>query len=106
MYCPLIALVILAATYLGLVIGRWSSMTPAILHGWPGHFVQGHYRESTLMPSVQAVGERAYLGDPELPQIERHPGAGRLVGSRAVEHDLHAPRYLVVAPLELIRTDP
>jgi len=57
------------------------------------------------MPAFEAPGQRVHAPDAKLPEGERHPGAGRFVGSRAVEGDLRVSRDLVVAPLELLGAD-
>ena len=52
----------------------------------------GNGREIEREPSVDPAFERANPGDSFGPQQQRHPGAGRFVGSRAVENDVATPR--------------
>ena len=52
-------------------------------------------------PGVDAAFERANPGDSFGSQLQRHPGAGRFVGSRAVEDDVAIPGNLAVALFDL-----
>jgi hypothetical protein len=61
----------------------------------------GHEREIVREPCVDPAFERAYPGDSFSSQQQRHTGAGRLVGSRAVENDVAIPRNLSVALFDL-----
>jgi len=52
-------------------------------------------------PGVDAAFERANPGDSFGSQQQRHPGAGRFVGSRAVKDDVAIPGNLSVALFDL-----
>ena len=56
-------------------------------------------------PGVDAAFERANPGDSFGSQLQRHPGAGRFVGSRAVENDVAIPGNLAVARFDLFHSD-
>jgi hypothetical protein len=61
----------------------------------------GNGREIEREPSVDPAFERANPGDSFGPQQQRHPGAGRFVGSRAVENDVATQGNLSVALFDL-----
>jgi hypothetical protein len=54
-------------------------------------------------PSVDPAFERTNPGDSFGSQLQRHPGAGRFVGSRAVENDVAIPGNLSVALFDLFQ---
>jgi len=58
-------------------------------------------RVPPLHPRVQPAEERAYARDPSLFELQRHPGAGRLVWSSAVQDDVPIPRNLDVPIFDL-----
>lgn len=60
-------------------------------------------RIAALSPAFQAAGQRPNARDPSPAKQQRHPGAGRLVGSTAVEHDLAVGGNLTLPRLELRR---
>ena len=62
-------------------------------------------REIVREPRVDSAFERAHPGDSFGLQPQRHPGAGRFVGSRAVEHDVAIPGNLCVALFDLLHGD-
>jgi hypothetical protein len=55
-------------------------------------------------PGVDPAFERANPGDSFRSQQQRHPGAGRFVGSRAVEDDVAIPGNLSVALFDLFHS--
>ena len=55
-------------------------------------------------PGVDPAFERANPGDSFGSQQQRHPGAGRFVGSRAVEDDVAVPGNLSVAVFDLFHS--
>ena len=55
----------------------------------------GNEWEIVREPGVDPAFERANPGDSFGSQQQRHPGAGRFVGSRAVENDVAIPRRRV-----------
>ncbi len=65
--------------------------------------IEGLEGEAALAPGLQTAGQRAHPRDAVPSQEERHTGAGRLVGSGAVENDIPVPRDLAVAALQLLR---
>ena len=64
----------------------------------------GNEREIVREPSVDPAFERAHPGDSFGSQQQRHPGAGRFVGSRAVENDIAIPGNLSVALFDLFHS--
>ena len=65
----------------------------------------GNEWEIVCEPSGDAAFERANPGDSFGSQLQRHPGAGRFVGSRAVEDDVAIPGNLAVALFDLFHSD-
>ena len=61
----------------------------------------GNEREIVREPGVDPAFERANPGDSFRSQLQRHPGAGRFVGSRTVENDVAIPGNLAVALFDL-----
>ena len=61
----------------------------------------GNEREIVREPGVDPAFERANPGDSFGSKQQRHPGAGRLIGSRAVEDDVAIPGNLSVALFDL-----
>ena len=59
-------------------------------------------RKAALPPSLKASLERPHAGDPPAAKQQRHTGAGGLVGSGTVEHDVAVAGDLLVALLELV----
>ena len=55
-------------------------------------------------PGVDPAFERANPGDSFGSQQQRHPGAGRFVGSRTVENDVAIPGNLSVALFDLFHS--
>ena len=55
-------------------------------------------------PGIDPAFERANPGDSFGSQQQRHPGAGRFVGSRAVEDDVAIPGNLSVAVFDLFHS--
>jgi hypothetical protein len=68
----------------------------------PGSTRQRLHRETFGAPTRQAALERADLRDSPSQQGERHPGAGRFVGSRTEENDFDVARNLQVALLQVL----
>ena len=64
----------------------------------------GNEWEIVREPGVDPAFERANPGDSFGPQQQRHPGAGRFVGSRAVENDIAIPGNLSVALFDLFHS--
>jgi hypothetical protein len=64
----------------------------------------GNEREIVREPRVDPAFERAHSNDSFGSQQQRHPGAGRFVGSRAVEDDVAIPRNLSVAVFDLFHS--
>jgi hypothetical protein len=56
-------------------------------------------------PGIESAEQRTYARDASLSQLQRHPGAGRFVGSGAVEDDVAIARNLLVAHLQLFRRE-
>src|SRR6266436_1287842 len=67
-----------------------------------GRARQRLHRETLGAPTRQAALERANLRDSPSQQGERHPGAGRFVGSRTEENDFDVARNLQVALLQVL----
>ena len=65
--------------------------------------VFGNEWEIVREPGVDPAFERANPGDSFGSQQQRHPGAGRFVGSRAVENDVAIPGNLCVALFDLFQ---
>ena len=65
----------------------------------------GNEWEIVREPGVDAAFERANPGDSFGSQQQRHPGAGRFVGSRTVENDVAVPGNLSVALSDLFHGD-
>ena len=65
----------------------------------------GNEWEIVRQPGVDPAFERANPGDSFGSQLQRHPGAGRFVGSRAVENDVAIPGNLCVALFDLLHGD-
>ena len=61
----------------------------------------GNEREIVREPGVDPALERANAGDSFGSQQQRHPGAGRFVGSRTIENDVAIPGNLSVALFDL-----
>ena len=61
----------------------------------------GNEREIVREPGVDSAFERANPGDSLGSKQQRHTGAGRFVGSRAVENDVAIPGNLAVALFDL-----
>src|SRR5213594_3390299 len=59
-------------------------------------------RIAALAPTVETIGERSYALDAATPQEQRHPGAGRFIGSGAIEDGLPLAWDLAVARLQLV----
>ena len=53
-------------------------------------------------PGIDAALQRMNSGNAFSLQQERHPGAGRFVGSRAVEHDVAIARNFLMTLLKLL----
>ena len=64
----------------------------------------GNEWEIVREPGVDPAFERANPGDSFGSQLQRHPGAGRFVGSRAVEDDVAIPGNLSVAVFDLFHS--
>ena len=60
--------------------------------------------EARLSPRVKAPGKRTDALDAAAPQKQRHPGAGGLVRSRAVENYFSVAWDLLRVPLQFLRT--
>ena len=65
----------------------------------------GNEWEIVREPGVDPAFERANPGDSFGSQLQRHPGAGRFIGSRAVEDDVAIPGNLSVALFDLFHSD-
>jgi len=65
----------------------------------------GNERKIVREPSVDPAFERANPGDSFASQQQRHPGAGRLVGSRTVENDVAVAGNFCVALFDLFHSD-
>ena len=76
-------------------------MSACVRRDW----VVGNERQIVREPGIDPAFERAHSGDPFGPKQERHPGAGRFVGSRAVENDVAIPGNLSVALFDLFHSD-
>src|SRR5438046_5134071 len=74
----------------------------AFLSASSGRARQRLHRETLGAPTRQAALERANLRDAPSQQGERHPGAGRFVGSRTEENDFDVARNLQVALLQIL----
>lgn len=68
------------------------------------------FRESDLLngiaaldPRIESAEQRTDACNPLLLELQRHPGAGRFVGSSAVEDDVAITRNLHVAIFDLFR---
>ena len=61
----------------------------------------GNEWEIVREPGVDPAFERTNPGDSFRSQLQRHPGAGGFVGSRAVENDVAIPGNLSVALFDL-----
>jgi hypothetical protein len=61
------------------------------------------HRISMLDPGIKSALQRTHTRDAAFFQLQRHPGAGRFVGSSAVEDDVAVTRDLLVAYLQLLR---
>jgi hypothetical protein len=66
----------------------------------------GNERKILREPGIDPAFERANPGDSFGSQQQRHPGAGRFVGSRAVEDDIAVPGNLSVAVFDFFHTYP
>ena len=66
---------------------------------------QGLERKPLGPPGVEAPQEGAHARDPHALELERHPGARRLVGSATVEDDLPVARNVLVPSLQLLRME-
>ena len=64
----------------------------------------GDEREIVREPGVDPAFERANPGDAFGSKQQRHTGAGRFVGSRAVENDVAVPGNLSVALFDLFHS--
>lgn len=64
----------------------------------------GNEWEFVREPGVDSAFERANPGDSFGSQLQRHSGAGRFVGSRAVENDVAIPGNLFVALFDLFHS--
>jgi hypothetical protein len=67
--------------------------------------VFGNKREIVREPGIDPAFERANPGDSFRSQQQRHPGAGRFIGSRAVENHVAIAGNLSVALLNLFHRD-
>ena len=56
---------------------------------------------ATLNPSIQSAEERTYASNSSFLELQRHPGAGRLVRSGAIKDDVTIAWNLQVTILEL-----
>ena len=61
---------------------------------------------SALNPCIQSAEQRTHACNPSLLELQRHPGAGRFVGSSAVEDDVAISRDLDVTVFELLWRQP
>ncbi len=59
-------------------------------------------RVAPFAPEVQSALKGPYPRDAVTLKLERHPGAGRLVRSRAVQHDVPVPWQLVMPAIDLL----
>ncbi len=57
------------------------------------------------LPSVEPAQERSDFVNPSLLELQRHPGAGHLVGSSAVQNHFPAARDLEMTQLHFFRKD-
>ena len=64
----------------------------------------GNEWEIVREPGINPAFERANSRDAFGSQPQRHPGAGRFVGSRAVENDVAIPGNLCVALFDLFHS--
>ncbi len=73
-----------------------------------GHFRPGDLLHwiSALNPCIQSAKKRTHARDSSLLQLQRHPGAGRFVGSSAVQDDVTVARNLDVTVFELLWGEP
>lgn len=62
-----------------------------------------HERKSQLLPLVKAAQQRTHMPYAEPAEFQRHPGAGRFVGSSAEEDDLAIARDLAMTRLQVLR---
>lgn len=63
-------------------------------------------RISPLNPRIQSAEQRTYACNPAFLELQRHPGAGRFVGSSAVQDDVPVARNFYVPIFELFRRQP
>src|SRR5262249_39610003 len=63
-------------------------------------------RELLIYPELEAALKQAHAGDPLSLQLERHPGAGRLVRSGAVQDELPTTWKLMLSPGDVLGRDP
>ena len=61
----------------------------------------GNEWEIVREPGVDPAFERTNPGDSFRSQLQRHPGAGRFIGSRAIENDVAIAGNLSVALFDL-----
>ena len=61
---------------------------------------------SALNPGIEPAEQRTHTRYASLFELQRHPGAGRLVGSCAVEDDVAIARNLDMAIFELLGRQP
>ncbi len=61
--------------------------------------------ESKFFPGLKSAFQRTHSDDTSGLHQQRHPGATRLIRSRAIEHDLTIPGYEVMSFLELLQRD-
>jgi hypothetical protein len=59
-------------------------------------------RIAAIAPSLEAAGQRTDPFDAAASQDQRHPGAGGLVGSGAVENDVPVARDLLLARFQFL----
>ena len=64
-----------------------------------------HHGIAELLPFVKAAQQRTHMTDTVLSQLQRHPGAGRFVGSSAEQHDLAVARDFGIARFQIFRRD-
>ena len=63
-------------------------------------------RKAALTPSVQPTGQRPDPGDASALEQQRHPGAGRLIGSTTIDDHVALPRELYPALLQVLDGEP
>ena len=62
--------------------------------------------ESLLRPRIESAIQRTNTSNASLSQLQRHPGAGRFVGSSAIEDYFAVARNLCMARVELLGSKP